>query len=240
MSRISRSIARIIGYKSRPRPRYWQPSYSQEGEDLVLLRLFDDASQRNGFYIDVGAHHPARFSNTRLFYDLGWTGISIDPRPGFADEFLLERPNDIAIEAAVALTPDELTYYMFDESALNGFDQRLSDDRNANTSYNIIDQRPVQVRRLDSLLEQHVSANQSIDFMSIDVEGFDYEVVQSNDWNRFRPRFVLVEIFGHGLEDVLASESARFLAAHHYQAISRTRHTVFFEDRSAVAQANAA
>ena len=54
--------------------------FSQEGEDVILRRIFED--QKNGFYIDIGAHHPKRFSNTYYFYDRGWEGINIDATPG--------------------------------------------------------------------------------------------------------------------------------------------------------------
>jgi FkbM family methyltransferase len=230
MSKLSRKVSHLFGLR-RHEPRDWQRAYSQEGEDLVLLRFFENARRRQGFYVDVGAHHPTRFSNTKLFYDLGWRGISIDPRPGFAQEFMKARPGDIAIEAAVAQTPGQLTYYMFDEPALNGFDAQLSTDRHNRSDYKIIGSQAIQMSRLDSLLHSHVPVNTKIDFMSIDVEGLDLEVLMSNDWQSIRPRFVLVEIFGKWLSDILATDSAKYLAAQDYLPVSRTRHTVFFEDR---------
>ena len=54
--------------------------YSQEGEDMILGKIF--SGQKHGFYVDVGAHHPLRFSNTYLFYLKGWRGINIDAMPG--------------------------------------------------------------------------------------------------------------------------------------------------------------
>lgn len=54
--------------------------YSQEGEDVILARMFEHQSP--GFYVDIGAHHPRRFSNTRLLAEKGWTGINVDPLPG--------------------------------------------------------------------------------------------------------------------------------------------------------------
>lgn len=231
MTRVSQRLSKLLGVGKRREKRDWQRSYSQEGEDMVLRRFFNDAHQRKGFYIDIGAHHPTRFSNTKLFYDLGWRGVSIDPRPGFAKEFLDVRPSDIAIEAAIAQNQGEMTYYMFDEPALNGFDAKLSTERDAISRYKIIGHRPVPMERLDTLLSITLAEGQRIDFMSIDVEGLDLEVVMSNDWERFRPRFVLVEIFGKWLSDILSSESAAYLLKQDYSAVSRTRHTVFFEDR---------
>ena len=70
--------------------------YSQNGEDLILNRFLEN--KKNGFYIDIGAHHPIRFSNTYLFYKKGWRGINIDAMPGSMDLFNKIRSRDINIE----------------------------------------------------------------------------------------------------------------------------------------------
>jgi hypothetical protein len=73
--------------------QYWVKSFSQEGEDMVLRKEFQD--KLNGFYIDIGAYHPQKYSNTCYFYCKGWRGINVDPTPGSMDVFKKERPNDI-------------------------------------------------------------------------------------------------------------------------------------------------
>ena len=105
--------------KSPQEDLYSTLSYSQEGEDLILKRLFD--GQKKGLYVDVGAHHPKRFSNTYLFYKMGWRGINIDAMPGSMEKFKEVRPEDINIEAAISDKDELLTYYIFNESALNTF-----------------------------------------------------------------------------------------------------------------------
>jgi len=74
---------------------YALKSYSQEGEDMILRRLFE--KQLTGFYVDVGAHHPKRFSNTYFFYKQGWHGINIDAMPGSMKLFEKIRPRDILL-----------------------------------------------------------------------------------------------------------------------------------------------
>jgi hypothetical protein len=74
-------------------------SYAQEGEDMVLRRIFED--QPLGFYVDVGAHHPVRFSTTYFFYRRGCRGINIDATPGSMDAFRRLRPRDINLEVAI-------------------------------------------------------------------------------------------------------------------------------------------
>ena len=88
---------------------YGRLSYSQEGEDLVLHRLFE--GQATGIYVDVGAHHPFRFSNTCLLHTRGWRGINIDATPGSMAQFQRFRPRDVNLELGVAAEPAELEFF---------------------------------------------------------------------------------------------------------------------------------
>ena len=94
-------------------------SYAMDNEDTAVLNYFKD--KKNGFYIDVGAHHPMRFSNTYLFYKKKWKGIYIDALPGSMKLFNKLRPRDINLELGVGQKEEELNYYMFNETALNSF-----------------------------------------------------------------------------------------------------------------------
>ena len=99
-------------------------SYSQEGEDMILRRLFE--KQKTGFYVDVGAHHPKRFSNTFFFYKKGWSGINIDAMPNSMRLFNEIRPRDTNLEIPISDKKQKLKYYMFNEPALNGFSKELA------------------------------------------------------------------------------------------------------------------
>jgi hypothetical protein len=107
-------------------------SYAQEGEDRVLLRLLEPL-KKSGFYVDVGAHHPVRFSNTYFFYLRNWHGINIDPLPGSMALFNRDRPRDINLELAIASEEQTLNYYMCNEPALNTFSPTLATERNQKT-----------------------------------------------------------------------------------------------------------
>lgn len=209
----------------------WQTaSWSQEGEDRILSRFI--GHQADGFYVDVGAHHPKRFSNTYLFYQRGWRGVNIDAMPGSMAEFRRLRPRDINLEFGVGPREDSLTYYMFTDPALNGFSEELSQSRHAaDTSARLVETRTVRVRPLGDLLGEHVEAGRIIDFMSVDVEGLDLDVLRSNDWSRFRPKFILVEVLGNTWETLGASEIARFLSDIGYDIVAKCVNTVFFRSR---------
>lgn len=205
-------------------------SYSQEGEDLLLKRLFED--KINGFYVDVGAHHPYRFSNTCIFYANGWRGINIDPNPEAMTAFRLLRSSDINVETGVAERAGTLQYHYFDDAALNSFDTKLVRWRLENTPYKVIDACVVPVRRLDEILEQHLSVGQHIDFLSVDAEGLDLSVLNSNDWSKYRPTCVLAESLATVLEDVIATDLYKLMASNGYQLFAKTMNTLVFVDAS--------
>ena len=170
--------------------------YSQEGEDILLSRIFGE--QAEGFYVDVGAHHPRRFSNTCFFYKRGWRGINIDALPGSMKVFQKFRPRDINLELAVSEREQVLTYYMFNEPALNGFSKTISEKRQTD-EYKITNTIDVLAFPLYVILDKHLPLGQSIDFLSVDVEGLDLQVLESNDWKKYSPKVILVEILANNL-----------------------------------------
>ncbi len=209
-------------------------SYAQEGEDLILGALLGSVLHRRaGFYVDVGAHDPWRFSNTCYFYQRGWHGINIDPRPGMKALFDPERPRDINLEMAIARSPGSLTYHCFDEPLLNGFDRELCESRDFSGKHRIIGKREIPAMPLAIILKEHLPESQRIDFLSVDVEGMDLEALQSNDWEQFHPTFVLAEEIGlKSLSEPGSSEISSFLRQRGYILVARTRLTAIYADES--------
>lgn len=201
--------------------------YGQEGEDLILDRLFD--GQASGFYVDVGAHHPFRFSNTYLLYQRGWRGINIDAMPGSMAAFQRWRPRDINIEAMVSAEPASHTYYQYGEPALNTISQAVVEKRKVESpQYQVISTVTLQSRPLAGILAEHIPPGTTIDLMSVDVEGLDLEVLASNDWNRFRPRILVVELLWTGFSDMENSEMYRFLTQRGYRLLSKLVNSAIF------------
>lgn len=210
---------------------YAARSYSQEGEDMILRRIFE--KQRSGFYLDVGAHHPKRFSNTYFFYRRGWSGINIDAMPGSMVKFNKLRSRDINLEVGVSAKRETLKYYVFNETALNSFSEQLTLERDGVGSYHVVKTIDVAVFPLSEILEKYVG-DREVDFMTIDVEGKDLEVLKSNNWERYRPSFVLVECFGTDDVDAVVknNETVKFMMARGYSMFAKTVNTVFFKRSS--------
>lgn len=206
---------------------YRRPSYSQEGEDRVLERYFGTCGP--GFYVDVGAHHPHRFSNTYLFYKRGWRGINIDAMPGSMEPFKRMRVRDINLEMGVGAASAVAKFYVFSEPALNTFDEAIAKSHE-NSEYKITRIVDVPIERLEDILARHLPQGMAIDFLTIDVEGLDLQVLQSNDWTRFRPKVVLVEAVGNDLNDIAAIPTAHFLITNGYKLYAKTVNTLMLVD----------
>jgi FkbM family methyltransferase len=199
-------------------------SFAQEGEDMILRRYFEGRGP--GTYVDVGAHHPWRFSNTYWFYRHGWSGLNIDATPGSMDAFRRARPRDRNVEAAVAGSNRTITFFMFDHPALNTFDPTAVERVKA-AGYRLVENLQLQTTTLAELLREHLPGGK-IDFLSVDVEGLDAEVLGSNDWDAFAPEVVLAETGRQLVDDVQASPVAHLLGEQGYKLLSKTASTAIF------------
>lgn len=194
--------------------RYGYPllHFSLNGEDIILQQLF---KKRDGFYVDVGAHHPTHFSNTYLLYRRGWHGINIDATPGKIDAFKSARPHDINIECAVSASREPLAFFLFDKSALNTGSPTMAAEEER-LGHPILQKVTVAGRPLADILNEYLPEGQHIDFMNIDVEGADMDVLTTNDWGRYAPSVIAIEDITFSPAHPEHSESYRFLTAKGY------------------------
>lgn len=161
-------------------------SYAQNYEDVMLRRALRDV--RNGFYVDVGAQHPVTDSVTKAFYDMGWTGINVEPVPEWHQMLEEARPNDINLNVAAGNAPGMLHFYSIEGTGLSTADARLAESYRQERKVREFD---VPVTTLSAALKEHAPSD--IHFLKIDVEGFEKEVLEGADFSRFRPWVVLVE-----------------------------------------------
>lgn len=162
-------------------------SYAQKGEDVLLRRIFD---RSNGFYVDMGAAHPEIHSVTKYFYDRGWQGINIEPLPQAAEHLRHARPRDTTIQCAIGAEAGEADLFVSTKApGLTSLDPDISQVHKQD-GYPMTRSTTL-VERLDTILDQYCTT--PIDFLKIDAEGFEQAAVESMDFDRWRPRVVVIE-----------------------------------------------
>ncbi|WP_024287607.1 FkbM family methyltransferase [Cellulomonas sp. KRMCY2] len=165
-------------------------SYAQNNEDVVLWRALRDVSV--GRYVEVGANHPLIDSVSRAFYDRGWSGITVEPVPYFAELQRAERPRDLLVEAAIGTTDGEITLHLVPGTGLSTVVDAVS-VMHASEGIDHVDVT-VPSKRLDDVLsESGWSPDDDLHFMLVDVEGAEQDVLASVDLTRWRPRVLVVE-----------------------------------------------
>jgi FkbM family methyltransferase len=166
-------------------------SYAQNREDVLLAAFF--FKQEKGFYVDVGANDPEADSVTKYFYDRGWHGINIEPSPRLHAALSRARPNDLNLNVGVSDKKGKLSFREYAGHGLSTFSEDTKAELAAGDNPWVAEYRDydVPVRRLDDILAEAKVGE--IDFMKIDVEGYEYEVINGNDWKKFRPRVLCIE-----------------------------------------------
>ena len=166
--------------------------YSQFGEDIYVTKMFP---KKDGIYVDVGAHHPKRYSNTYLLHKKGWRGVNIDPNPHTIALFNRARPKDVNLCTGIGNTEGELTYYQFSDPAVNTFSKLEADKWMGKDWITFLGTKKVRIQTLAHALSD-ISLDAPIDLLDIDTEGMDLEVLESNDWSVFVPKTIIVESSG--------------------------------------------
>ena len=163
--------------------------YSQNFEDVMLERCFADID--HGYYIDVGAQHEEYDSVTKYFYDKGWSGINIEPLPEWCQSFN-HRERDIVIQCAAGSENKVLKINAVPNtglSSLSPINTKCIEEAGMQ-----LEEREIQVRTLNSILESLEIKKKKFEFLKIDVEGFELEVFKGVDLFMYRPKIILCEV----------------------------------------------
>ena len=181
-------------------------SYSQNGEDVVLWRALRGVDR--GRYIEVGANDPVKFSMSMAFYAVGWSGITVEPDPAFAQLQREQRPRDLLVEAAITTKDrDTAVFHVVRGTGLSTLEDSFA-EVHSRSDYDVHD-LTVTTRRMDSVLRDAGWEGKDIHFMSIDTEGSERDVLESMDLSTWRPWVLVVEA-----TEPLTTESTRHLWEH--------------------------
>jgi FkbM family methyltransferase len=184
-------------------------SYAQNGEDVLLRRAFPT---NKGFYIDVGAAFPTLDSVTKYFYDLGWSGINIEPQPQIYHILNEQRQRDINLNCAIGTKIGKQKLMIFPEEW--GWATMNSELSNLKRRKKV--KIEVEVKKLDAVLEE-LKLEVEIDFVKIDVEGNEGDVLKSFNLGKWQPKTLIIEVITQGKEGDAKKEWERYIVQRGYK-----------------------
>lgn len=214
-------------------------SFGQNFEDLVFEKLIGNCKnlQIPKIYVDVGAHDPIRFSNTYRLYKKGWKGINIDPLPSCVDRFKNFRPDDINLNIGISSNKGVIEYYNFEEPAYNTLNAERAKLVIDNKYTKLLEKRTIQVDTLQNVLDKYLTTefdkNLQIGLLTLDVETMEMDVLKSNDWEKYRPYFIIMESIvnvNESLDKIYKDKAVQFLIELGYIAVAKVANAVFFKD----------
>lgn len=193
--------------------------FSQNGEDIALFTALYHEKEK-GIFVDIGAYHPFKFSNTFMFYLLGWRGVNIDANQDAIHQFNAVRPEDINIRALVSDTSEEMRYFKFAEGAWNTTNvphaAQLGTRGTPDTKP--IGEETIITTPINELLEKYVGTKK-FDLLTIDVEGMDKRLFLAINFDKFRPKAICIEL---GIADWTTEPLKSYIEKIGYEPIVQT------------------
>ena len=167
--------------------KYKKNSYSFNSVDLIIDYIFKD--KKNGFYLDVGAQHPVSNNNTYLLFKRGWKGINIDLDKKNIELFQTIRPEDINLNFALSDSEKEVDLFFYHEaSPINTLSEKVSSFQKAKVNK----VKKINTKMLNNVLED-LNFRNHIDYMNLDVEGHEIQVLSGFNISKYKPSVVSVE-----------------------------------------------
>ena len=204
-------------------------SYSNNSVDLLVEELFKNKNK--GIYIDVGANHPFIGNNTYKLYKKGWEGINIDLDYSFIDSFKFHRPNDYNIQIAVSdkIGKQEI-FFHHERSAINTLEKNRGDKARKI--------KIIETATLDSIIEKSRFKDKEIDFISIDVEGHELNILRGLNLKKYKPKIISVEyidtemkkeeFYHQNLDNIINSEVYKFMKDNNYHLVQLVHSDLIF------------
>jgi FkbM family methyltransferase len=191
-------------------------TYSQLGEDRILRHIFP--RKYKGFYLDLGAFHPTKYSNTALLYERGWHGINVDANKNSIELFKHGRPQDINLNIAISDMCGEVEFYPSHEK-ISPYGTIIPDmAQHKKTS--AITKVKVNALTINDVVKNYVPDKQIVDLLNVDLEGMDETIIASIDFSLFRPKVICVEIHNFSIEHVNSNLTFTKLRENGYRLMS--------------------
>ncbi|MBS4066448.1 MAG: FkbM family methyltransferase [Chitinophagaceae bacterium] len=220
-------------YRKYKYTRHEKKSFSQCGEDLIIDYIFYQLGIGKPRYIDIGAYHPFILSNTYLFYLKGARGVNIEPDPSGISLLNKYRSRDINLNVGVGQSEFEETaqFFLMTSRRLNTLVEEEARRIEETSRYRIKKMELIKLLPINQIFENYFHA--APDFISVDVEGFDLEIIKSINYRKYRPKVICVEtvIFKENMPTEKNEAIIQFLTDQNYFVYADTFVNTIFVDR---------
>jgi hypothetical protein len=203
-------------------------TYSMNGEDIFVNNYF---KKKIGFYVDVGAYHPLELSNTYLLYKRGWNGINIDINSFSIDYFDCLRPEDVNINIAVSnKNAIKTIYYQKNKSPLN----TLKFQQAKKIFLGNFKKKKIKAEILTTIIDKTKFKGKKINFLNIDAEGNDFEILKNLNFIKYKPKLICIELIDHfnpNKQIVKKNKIYKFLIQKKYKLVWSGHFSHIFESK---------
>lgn len=209
---------------------YFKNSYSQLNEDIFLKEFFKN--KKKGLFVDIGCHHPFKSNNTFLLYKSGWSGINIDLNRLSIDLFNIARPRDINICSAISNKEGTIDYYLPNnnplstEITINESFSKILRDHHGN-KYKTFKTKST---TWPSIQKKYKDLLKNIDFLKIDIEGSDFQVLKTIDLEELKIKILMIE--ASSLDKISREEIINYLKLKNYKILLDNNLNVIFTSES--------
>jgi FkbM family methyltransferase len=197
--------------------------FGQTAEDAILSRLLP---QGKGIYIDIGAGNPIITSNTYLFYRRGWSGYLVDPIKNNAKLSRILRSRDVVIEGIISSEPGPHEFWEFDPYEYSTTSPSVAESVAKKKGVRLVSKRELVSTPLSALFGGLSKGVPSL--LNVDVEGADFDVLESNDWSSFRPWVICIEEWKSTFSNSAPTQIEGFLIAKGYEKVAWTGLSTIF------------
>ena len=208
-------------------------SFSEFGEDqsvvFLFLSHFSNPATNKGFYVDLGAFDPIRSSNTYMLHLMGWRGMNVDANPEIISRYRRLRPNDINIASGVSDRNEVLPFHYFNVRGASSFDPKQV-ERMKKKRFRELKVEDIPCRDVNELLAEYLPKGSEINYLNIDLEGYDERVALHLDLERFRPEILTVELLTDDLIATVNHPVTQKMIQSEYRYLCRQGFTSFFVD----------
>ena len=203
------------------------------GEDLFIQNYFKNKPK--GFYVDVGCYHPLQGNNTHLLYKNGWSGINFDINHYSIKLFDFLRKRDLNIHSGISRKKSKLTmYYRKEINMLNTLDEKIAKIHFRN-GYK---RKNIQVNTLNFFISKKFKKLNKIDFINIDVEGYELDALKSLNFSTYKPQLICIEIhnikkmYDTNYKYLKSNDVYNYLINKKYKVIWKNKYSFIFERKN--------